>query len=105
MKTKEINDLLEQIALKMNLSRLEVATKMKVLDDELISILEFSLSEKNNEDEWIRCSPNSLLALKPIMHPAWDEVYRYRFKEVASDAKNGITFAFYWKDGFLCWER
>jgi len=104
---KKINALLEQIAIKMNTSRPEVSKKLKVLDNELISILEFSLSEKvGNDDEWIKCSPNSLLALKPIMHPEWDEAYQpRRFKEAANDAKNGITFAFYWKECFLCWER
>jgi len=107
-KNKKINELLENIALKMNVSRESVAKKLNVLDDELIQILEFSLLEKDGTSgaEFIKCTPSSLLALKPIMHPEWEDAYSpKRFKEAVNDANNGITFAFYWKDGFLCWER
>lgn len=105
---KKINELLEKVALKMNLKREEVAKKLPVMGEEAISILNFSLLEKTNESEteWVKVSPNTLLELKQVTHPSWEDAYSpQRFKEVISDANAGITFAFYWNEGFLCWER
>lgn len=81
--------------------------RLPVLGIESILVLEFSFLEKINDDtEWIKVSPNTLLELKPITHPNWEDAYsKHRWNEVVNDANLGITFAFYWKDGFLCWER
>lgn len=90
----------------MNLKRQEVAKKLPVLSEETIQILEFSLKNKGNQDEWINVSANTLIELKGIVHPSWEDAYLpRRFKEVIEDIKADITFAFYWKEGFLCWER
>lgn len=104
---KKINDLLEEVALKMNLQRDEVAKKLPVIDDEIIAALNFSLSAKANEsDKWLPVTPNTLLALKSIMHPKWSDAYSPKeFQNVSADATAGVTFAFYWSDGYLCWER
>lgn len=107
-KNKQINELLEKVGLKMNFKREEVAKKLPVFGEEVIKVLNFSLEEKLNEseDEWIKVSPNTLLELKGIVHPNWEDAYSsQRFKEVIEDANSGLTFAFYCNEGFLCWER
>jgi hypothetical protein len=107
-KIKEINELLEKVALKMDLKVGELVKKIPVMTEETISILKFSLSEKTNEseDEWIKVSPKALLELKGITHPHWEDAYSpQRFNEIIKDADSGVTFAFYWNEGFLCWER
>lgn len=105
---KQINELFEKVALKMNLKREEVVKKLPVFGEEVIKVLNFSLEEitNENEDVWIKVSPNTLLELKGIVHPNWNDVYSpQQFKEVIKDANAGVTFTFYWSEGFLCWER
>lgn len=107
-KNKQINELLEKVALEMNLKIEEVAKKLPVFGEEVIKVLNLSLKEKTNksEDEWIKVSPNTLLELKGIVHPNWGDAYTpQQFKEVIKDANAGVRFAFYWENGFLCWER
>ena len=97
----------DNISSRMNLSKQEVVKKLPIIDNKMMEVLEFSFLEKVNEEgDWIKISPNALKHLKPIVHPMWESAYELNnFKEVSKDANSGVTFAFYWKDGFLCWER
>lgn len=102
-----MNEIYDNISLKMNLSKEEVVKKLPIIDNQMFEILEFSFLEKADEEgDWLKINSNVLKKLKPIVHPFWEYVYEpNNFKEVSKDANSGVTFAFYWKDGFLCWER
>ena len=109
VKNQQINSLIERIAVKMNLTKQQVAKKLPILDDLTISVLESSLLEKANEgteDEFIKCNSNVLNNIKGIMHPSWEDAYSpKRLNDALKDYNSGVTFAFYWNDGYLCWER
>lgn len=103
-KNKKINDLLDKVSQEMKIERMEVSKKLQVIDDGIIAALECSFI--NSDDNWIDVTSDTLLALKPIMHPNWEQAYsKDQFVYAAKEANQGVTFAFYWNDGFLCWER
>ena len=74
----------------------------------LIDSFENSKKRMNNEEtRWTKVTASTLKELRGICHPEW-ETNVYQTKELQkayNDADFGVTFAFYWKDKRLCWER
>ncbi|MBO9614197.1 MAG: hypothetical protein J7619_15940 [Dyadobacter sp.] len=62
---------------------------------------------ETDEDTWVPvASVQDLKDLLPITHELWivpDAPNHW--DEVERDVKGGVTFAFYWQEGALCWER
>jgi len=61
----------------------------------------------DDEDRWTEIKdPQILIDLKPITDPGYDVFENKKdWAEVVKDIKGGVTFGFYWKGGFLNWER
>jgi len=75
-------------------------------EDECVNIFESSFSQVG--PEWVSCSRQSLLAIRPIIHSDWElQIYcdSQELERACADADSGVTFAFYWREGRLCWER
>lgn len=63
-------------------------------------------SESEEDDgAWVATDENILIEFKPITHPLWIEDWDFEWKEVKKHIANGVTFAFYWKENYLAWER
>ncbi|MCA4781472.1 hypothetical protein IF125_04240 [Empedobacter stercoris] len=60
-----------------------------------------------SEKDTVLPTEESLLKLKIITHPDWQYFFNDEkiWKDVVKDIQDGITFFFYWKDNFICWER
>lgn len=60
-------------------------------------------------DEWVKVKdPQDLLDLAPITHELWSpniEEDPEQWQAVIKDVNDGVTFAFYWQEDALCWER
>lgn len=86
-----------------------------VVEDRFLPYLEcaeentpFSGGE-TDEDTWVPvANVQDLKDLRSITHESWiasDVDNPDHWDEVDKDVKGGVTFAFYWQDGALCWER
>jgi len=78
--------------------------------DDLIPFIECAENNAKDSDEdfWIPVNDANLLKkLRPIMDPEFTEVFDEadQWEEVVKDVKGGVTFAFYWNDKFINWER
>lgn len=60
----------------------------------------------DDEHSWMVIpDPQILIDMKPITHPLWLEDWDFGWEEVLKDIAGGVTFAFYWKENYLAWER
>lgn len=60
-----------------------------------------------SEDDAILPTIDAILKLKIIIHPDWQYIFKENsddLKVVTEEIKEGVTFFFYWKDNFICWE-
>ncbi|STD53059.1 hypothetical protein [Empedobacter falsenii] len=60
-----------------------------------------------SEKDAILPTIDAILKLKIIIHPDWQYIFHENsddYKAIVEEINSGVTFFFYWKDNFLCWE-
>lgn len=62
--------------------------------------------EETEEDFWVPVSDvQDLKDMTPITHELWRPTDEETWQSAEKDAKDGVTFAFFWQENALCWER
>lgn len=105
-----MENIYQELAKRLNKPVNEVERLLPFIDENMLKIIEASfLIDVKNYSEADAILPNftALIDLDTILHPNYNEFCfdENEWRNIKCDIEVGITFFFYWKDNFLCFER
>lgn len=96
------------VAKETSLTKKHIAKVLTPIDRELLIILEFSFDKAAQEDQkqWVKCSKASLIAIKPLIHQDFLQLYtdEVDFEWACYNAGEDVRFCFSWLDKKLYWK-